>query len=70
MGYERKAYSTRVGPTVVKRQVMIRVVCRKKEGGKFEEVGCWRLPPLDRSKRGCLNGNTEPERTLDKRNFK
>ena len=60
MGYERKEHFTRVRPSVVDGRVMIRVECRRKEGGKFEQLACWRLPPLERNMWECLNGILEP----------
>ncbi len=50
MGYERKAFFMRLRPTLVDGRVYIRAECRKKEGGKFEQLAGWRLPPLDRDK--------------------
>ena len=64
MGYGRKAFYTRVRPTVVEGRVVIRAEYRRKEGGKFEQLAWWRLPPLDRTMWECLNGIMEPERTL------
>jgi small-conductance mechanosensitive channel len=61
MGYERKAFFTRLRPTLVDGRVYIRAECRKKEGGKFEQLACWRLPPLDRDKWQCITGIMEPE---------
>ncbi len=68
-GYERKAYFTRLRPTSVDGRVMIRADCRSKEGGKFEQVACWRLPPLDRTKWECLNGIMKPETPSGKDNW-
>jgi hypothetical protein len=64
MGFERKAFYIRVRPIVEEGRVRIRAECRRKEGGKFEQVARWRLPPLDRNMWECLNGILEPESTL------
>ncbi len=64
MGYERKAYFTRVRPIFMDGRVMIRADCRSKEGGKFEQLAYWRLPPFDRTKLESISGIMEPERTL------
>jgi hypothetical protein len=64
MGYGRRVYFTRLRPIYVDGRVMIRAECRNKEGGKFEQVARWRLPPLDRTKWECLNGILEPEKSL------
>ena len=66
MGYGRKAYFTRVRPTVIEGRVMIKAECRNKDGGKFEQLACWRLPPVDRSKWDCLNGIMDPEMRFGK----
>jgi hypothetical protein len=48
-------------------RMMIRADCRKKEGGKFEQLACWRLPPLDRTKWECLSKIMEPEKPVNKK---
>jgi hypothetical protein len=60
IGYGRRAYFTRLRSTCVDKRVMIRAECRSKEGGKFMQVACWRLPPMDRTKWECLNGLLVP----------
>jgi hypothetical protein len=39
---------------------------RVMKGGKFEQLACWRLPPLDRSKWECISHILEPEMTVGK----
>ncbi len=56
MGYERKAYFTRLRKMLEDGRVYIRAECRKKEIGKFEQQACRRLPPLERDKWQCITG--------------
>ena len=69
MGYDRWKYYTRVRPTVSDGRVRIKVECRRKEGGKFEPLARWRLPPLERNMWECIEGIMEPERMVGKEKF-
>ena len=61
LGYGRKEYYTRLRPTLEEGRVMIRADCRRKEGGRFEVLAWWRLPPVDRTKWKWLNGLMRPK---------
>jgi hypothetical protein len=66
-GYKRKAYFTLVRLTLVAGRVYIRADCINKERGKFEQLACWRIPSLDRTKWDYINGIIEPESTWAKK---
>jgi hypothetical protein len=46
-------------------RVYFRAECRKKAGGKFEQLACWRLPPVVRDKWQCITGIRELEWTTE-----
>jgi hypothetical protein len=51
--------------SLVDGRVYIRADCRKKAGGKSEQLACWRLPPVDRDKWQCITGIMELEWTTE-----
>jgi hypothetical protein len=64
MGFGRKEYYTRIRPVTKEGRVLLRADTRRKEGGKFEGVAYWRVPPLDKEYWSKLNGMLEPERKI------
>jgi hypothetical protein len=48
MGYGRKDFYTKVRPILIEGRVFIRADTKKKEGGKFEGLAYWRVPPRDK----------------------
>jgi hypothetical protein len=48
MGYSRKDHYTKVRPELIEGRVSLRADTKKKEGGKFEELAYWRVPPTDK----------------------
>jgi hypothetical protein len=48
MGYSRKDHYTKVRPVLIEGRVFLRADTKKKEGGKFEELAYWRVPPTDK----------------------
>ena len=61
LGYERKTYFARIRPTVVEGTVYIRADVKRKDGGKFEKLAYWRIPPRDRARWGRITDIMEPE---------
>jgi hypothetical protein len=68
MGYESKAYFTRIRPTLVEGSAYIRADVRKKEGGSFVTLGYWRTPHKDKAIWRRISNIMEPEWLVEKRN--
>jgi hypothetical protein len=61
MGYGRKDFYTKVRPTLIEGRVFLRADTKKKEGGKFERLAYWRVPPSDKDYWKRIVKLTEPE---------
>jgi hypothetical protein len=61
MGYSRKDYYTKVRPVLVVGRVFLRADTKKKEGGKFEGLAYWRVPPTDKEYWKWIIKLSEPE---------
>ena len=65
MGYASKMYFARIRPAMVEGTIYIRAEVRKKEGGRFEKLGYWSTPPMDKAV--WRRNNMEPEWVVGKR---
>ncbi len=63
MGYEKKAYFSKLRQTYVEERVQIVGHVRKKEIGKFVPLAYSRIPPMDKTKWYWIRGMFEPEWT-------
>jgi hypothetical protein len=61
MGYSRKEFYTKVRPIVIEGRVFIRADTKKKEGGRFEGLAYWRVPPRDKEYWKRIIKLSEPE---------
>jgi hypothetical protein len=66
MGFGKKEYYTRVRPVMKEGRVLVRVDTKKKEGGKFEGLAYWRVPPMDKEHWKRIIGMMEPEKMIAK----
>jgi hypothetical protein len=61
MGYGRKDFYTKVRPILIEGRVFLRADTKKKEGGKFEGLAYWRVPPTDKEYWKRITKLSEPE---------
>jgi hypothetical protein len=47
-GFAKKEYYTRIRPALKDGKFLLRVDTKRKEGGKFEGLAYWRVPPMDK----------------------
>jgi DNA repair exonuclease SbcCD ATPase subunit len=64
MGFGKKEYFTRIRPTRVDGQVLLRVETKRKEGGRFEGLAYWRAPATDKAHWKRITKIMEPERMI------
>ncbi len=67
MGYGRKDFYTKVRPILLEARVFLRADPKKKEGGKFEGLAYWRVPPTDKEYWKRIIKLSEPEWLAGKR---
>jgi hypothetical protein len=65
MGYAKKEY-TRIRPTLVNGKVLLRVDTKRKEGGIFEGLAYWRVPPRNKECWRRIISMMEPELMIAK----
>ncbi len=61
MGFDRKDYYMRVRPALVEGKVYLRAETKKKVGGWFEGLACWRVLPRDKECCKCISRISELE---------
>ncbi len=66
MGFGKKEYYARVRPTLVDGRVLLRANTKKIEGGKFEGLAYWRVPPRDKGHWKRIISMMEPEWRITK----
>jgi hypothetical protein len=66
MGFGRKEFFTRIRPVVKEGKVLLRADTKRKDGGKFEGLAYWRVPPMDKEYWSRINSLMEPERLMAK----
>ncbi len=61
MGYGRQDFYTKVRPILIEGRVFLRADTKKKEGGNFEGLAYWRVPPRDKEYWKRIIKLSEPE---------
>jgi hypothetical protein len=68
MGYGRKDFYMKVRPILIEGRVFLRADTKKKEGGKFEGLAYWRVPPVVKEYWKRIIKLSEPEWLASKQN--